>query len=172
MSPLLHRSAMRTTDWAPAGPSPAPPTVRCREIYEAAAALGRRPRRAAGTPGILPAQSSQRSACFEPRRASEYVIRITAPLASSTSLPQLSQTSTVFLATNSSFERKCEPNSTLPGAPLVFATIAAGSASPAPPDRARSSVRSRSANAAVGNRRSFAHRDTVRSPPARYRTRA
>ena len=40
---------------------------------QAAAAFGRRPRRAAAWPGILPAQSSQRSACFEPRRASVYV---------------------------------------------------------------------------------------------------
>jgi hypothetical protein len=49
-------------------------------------------------PGMFPAQSSQRSACFAPRRASVYVTRRTAPLPSSTSLPQLSQTSTVFLA--------------------------------------------------------------------------
>ena len=35
-----------------------------------AAALGRRPRRAAGRPGIWPAQSSQRSAALAPRRAS------------------------------------------------------------------------------------------------------
>ena len=36
----------------------------------AAAVFGRRPRRAAARPGIVPAQSSQRSATFEPRRAS------------------------------------------------------------------------------------------------------
>ena len=61
-------------------------------------ARGRRPRRAAARPGIFPAHSSQRSATFEPRRASEYVTRSDAPWASSTSLPQLSQTSTVFRA--------------------------------------------------------------------------
>src|SRR3954464_13602194 len=47
---------------------------------------------------MLPAQSPQRSACFAPRRASEYVIRITAPCCSSTSLPQLSQTRMVLRA--------------------------------------------------------------------------
>src|SRR5215471_10058372 len=61
--------------------------------------FGRRPRRAAARPGILPAQLSQRSACFAPRRASVYVTRITAPFPSSTSFPQLSHTSTVFRAT-------------------------------------------------------------------------
>ena len=61
--------------------------------------FGLRPRRATARPGVRPAQVSQRSACFAPRRASVYVTRITAPLASSTSLPQLSQTSTVFRAT-------------------------------------------------------------------------
>jgi hypothetical protein len=60
--------------------------------------FGRRPRRAAGWPGIEPAQSPQRSACLAPRRASEYVIRITAPFASSTSLLQLSQTRIVLRA--------------------------------------------------------------------------
>ena len=64
-----------------------------------AAAFGRRPRLATAWPGILPAQASHRSACFEPRRASVKLIRITAPLASSTSLPQLSQTSLVTRAT-------------------------------------------------------------------------
>jgi len=47
---------------------------------------------------MLPAQSPQRSACFAPRRASEYVIRITAPFASSTSLLQLSHTRIVLRA--------------------------------------------------------------------------
>jgi len=60
--------------------------------------LGLRPRLAAGWPGIEPAHSPQRSACLAPRRASEYVIRITAPCASSTSLPQLSQTRIVLRA--------------------------------------------------------------------------
>src|SRR6202008_4375818 len=61
--------------------------------------FGLRPRRAAARPGIPPAQSSQRAACLAPRRASVYVTRITAPLPSSTSVPQLSHTSTVFRAT-------------------------------------------------------------------------
>ena len=61
--------------------------------------FGLRPRRAAARPGMLPAQSSQRSAAFAPRRASVYVTRITAPLPSSTSFPQLSHTSTVLRAT-------------------------------------------------------------------------
>jgi hypothetical protein len=66
--------------------------------YAAEADFGLRPRRATVRPGIDPAQSSQRSACFEPRRASVYVTRSAAPFPSSTSLPQLSQTRTVFLA--------------------------------------------------------------------------
>src|SRR5436189_6424770 len=65
----------------------------------AAADFGRRPRRATTWPGILPAQASQRSACLEPRRASVKLMRITAPLTSSTSFPQLSQTSLVTRAT-------------------------------------------------------------------------
>src|SRR5919197_5833499 len=64
----------------------------------AVAALGRRPRLATAVPGILPAQSSQRSACFEPRRASAKLIRITAPRPSATSFEQLSQTSRVTRA--------------------------------------------------------------------------
>ena len=75
---------------------------RLRSYAAVAAAFGRLPRRAVGVPGIFPAQSSQRSACLAPRRASVYVRRRVAPFPSSTSLPQLSQTSTVFLATNSS----------------------------------------------------------------------
>jgi len=63
-----------------------------------AADFGLRPRRAAGRPGILPAQSSQRSAAFAPLRASVYVTRIPAPLPSPTSLPQLSHTRMVFRA--------------------------------------------------------------------------
>jgi hypothetical protein len=66
--------------------------------YADACALGLRPRRAAARPGIFPAHSSQRSATFEPRLASEYVTRSEAPCASSTSRPQLSQTNTVFRA--------------------------------------------------------------------------
>src|SRR5580765_1559230 len=66
----------------------------------AAADLGRRPRRATAWPGIFPAQASQRSACFEPRRPSVKLMRITAPFASSTSLPQLSHTSLVTRATD------------------------------------------------------------------------
>src|SRR4029453_7496519 len=67
-----------------------------------AAAFGRRPRLAAARPGILPAQLSQRSAALAPRRASVYVTRMAAPLPSSTSFPQLSQTRTVFRAKRSS----------------------------------------------------------------------
>src|SRR5918999_485443 len=63
-----------------------------------AAALGLRPRRAAARPGILPAQSSHKSAALAPRRASVYVTRMPAPFPSPTSLPQLSQTSTVLRA--------------------------------------------------------------------------
>src|SRR5213076_999299 len=64
----------------------------------AAADFGRRPRRAAARPGIPPAQSSHRSACFAPRRASAKLIRITAPRPSATSFEQLSQTSLVTRA--------------------------------------------------------------------------
>src|SRR5262245_9629984 len=71
-----------------------------RESSYAAALLGRRPRRATAWPGIFPAQASQRSACFDPRRASVKLIRMTAPFASSTSLPQLSHTSLVTRATD------------------------------------------------------------------------
>ena len=64
----------------------------------AEADFGLRPRRATARPGIEAEQSSQRSACFDPRRASVNVIRSIAPFPSSTSLPQLSQTRTVFRA--------------------------------------------------------------------------
>src|SRR3954468_24970281 len=61
--------------------------------------FGLRPRRAAARPGISPAQSSQRSATFDPRRASVNVTRNAAPLFSPTSLPHLSHTRTVLRAT-------------------------------------------------------------------------
>ena len=61
--------------------------------------FGLRPRRATALPGIVPAQPSQRSAAFAPRRASLNVTRMTAPLPSSTSAPQLSHTRIVFRAT-------------------------------------------------------------------------
>jgi hypothetical protein len=64
----------------------------------AATDFGLRPRRATEIPGSFPAQPSQRSACFAPRRASEYVRRIVAPFASPTSVPHMSQTRTVFRA--------------------------------------------------------------------------
>jgi hypothetical protein len=64
----------------------------------AAADFGRRPRRAAAWPGIWPAQLSQRSACFEPRRASVKFRRMVAPFPSLISLPQLSHTRTVLRA--------------------------------------------------------------------------
>ena len=54
---------------------------------------------ATAAPGIPPAQESQRSAAFAPRRASLNVVRNTAPFPSSTSLPHESQTSTVSRAT-------------------------------------------------------------------------
>src|SRR5256886_15125086 len=76
---------------------PAKPDV-LRAAQAAVADFGRRPRRAAAWPGIWPAQLSQRSACFEPRRASMKLSLIVAPFPSSTSLPQLSQTSTVLRA--------------------------------------------------------------------------
>jgi hypothetical protein len=86
-----------------AAASPVQPSyARCwageRRSYAAAADLGLRPRRATAVPGILAAQSSQRSACFAPRRASEKLIRITAPRPSATSFEQLSQTSRVTRA--------------------------------------------------------------------------
>ena len=99
-----------------------------RERY-ATAVFGRLPRRAAGVPGIFVAQSSHRSACFAPRLASVYVSRRTAPLPSSTSLPQLSQTSTVFLATNSSFEREIDA--------VILRSLAAGAYSPGSKQRKR-----------------------------------
>ena len=46
------------------------PEVARKASYAAAAVFGLRPRLAAARPGIWPAQLSQRSACFEPRRAS------------------------------------------------------------------------------------------------------
>src|SRR4051794_19818125 len=61
--------------------------------------FGLRPRRATAVPGIDAAQSSQRSACFAPRRASVNGTRNVAPRASATSLLQLSQTRTVLRAT-------------------------------------------------------------------------
>jgi hypothetical protein len=64
----------------------------------AAADFGLRPRRATALPGIPPAQPSQRSAAFAPRRASVNVTRMTAPFPSSTSAPHLSQTRIVFRA--------------------------------------------------------------------------
>jgi hypothetical protein len=45
-----------------------------------------------------PAQPSHKSACFAPRRASLKVIRMIAPFASPTSVPQESHTRTVFRA--------------------------------------------------------------------------
>ena len=52
----------------------------------------------AGWPGISPAQSSQRSACFAPRRASVKSGASSRPFPRRLRVPQLSQTSTVFLA--------------------------------------------------------------------------
>ena len=75
------------------------PRLTARHARPYAADFGLRPRRATATPGIAPAQLSQRSAAFAPRLASVNVMRITAPFPSLTSLPQVSQTSTVFRAT-------------------------------------------------------------------------
>ena len=72
---------------------------KCALSEDQASDLGLRPRRATAAPGIPPAQESQRSAAFAPRRASLNVTRSTAPFPSSTSLPQESQTRTVFRAT-------------------------------------------------------------------------
>src|SRR5204862_3541902 len=93
--------------------------------YAAAADFGLRPRRAAGWPGMPPAQSSQRSACLAPRRASEYVIRITAPRASSTSLPHLSQTRIVLLAMSEKLAEMPVEITRQP-APVEYATTGAG----------------------------------------------
>ncbi len=65
---------------------------------------GRRPRRATGVPGSFWPQSSHRSACLEPRRASCQVRRMTAPFPSSTSLPHWSHTRIVFRAKSSSLK--------------------------------------------------------------------
>jgi len=65
---------------------------------QAAADFGFRPRLATALPGIPPAQLSQRSAAFAPRRASVNVTRIIAPFPSSTSDPHLSHTRIVFRA--------------------------------------------------------------------------
>ena len=67
--------------------------------------FGLRPRLATAAPGIEPAHGSHKSAALAPRRASLNVTRITAPLPSSTSVPHLSQTSTVFRATIPSIQR-------------------------------------------------------------------
>ena len=68
-------------------------------LYVAVTAFGLRPRRATAWPGMPPAQSSQRSACFEPLRASVKLRRMSAPLPSATSFEHLSQTRIVFRAT-------------------------------------------------------------------------
>ena len=68
------------------------------ELFQTVADLGRRPRRATACPGVFPAQLSQRSACFAPRRASVQVRRSVAPFPSPTSVPQLSHTNTVLRA--------------------------------------------------------------------------
>src|SRR5947209_7651428 len=100
-------------------------------------------------------------------------MRIVAPFDSSTSPPQLSQTSTVFLATL--FLLDCErvlrilnetrQQTMRPPARGESATTEAGSAAPAPPDRAIYRVRGRRANGAAENPRSFARRDTARRRP-------
>src|SRR5205085_11888824 len=98
--PVEHERLRRALQKCGEAGSPASPRG-----AHAAADLGRRPRRAAAWPGILPAHESQRSACLAPRRASEYVTRNVAPLPSSTSFPQLSQTSTVLRANEILLER-------------------------------------------------------------------
>src|SRR4051794_5079125 len=142
-----------------------------RETSYAAADFGRRPLRATAWPGILPAQASHRSACFDPRRASVKLMRITAPLASSTSLPQLSHTSLVTRATDFLLEfgvrlpvslakaRRIRPRL----GPAGFSRSEAGSGGPVLPGRDRCPARERRANGPDGNLRSFFRRDTARS---------
>src|SRR3954451_5844194 len=141
-----------------------------RETSYAAADFGRRPRRATAWPGIFPAHASQRSACFEPRRASVKLIRITAPFASSTSLPQLSHTSLVTRATDFLLEFGAAWALSLAKgrgirrrhAPAGFSTNEAGSTGLVLPGRGRCRGRGRHANVAGGNLRSFCRRDTGR----------
>src|SRR5436190_11798458 len=143
-----------------------------RETSYAAADFGRRPLRATAWPGILPAQASQRSACFEPRRASVKLMRITAPFASSTSLPQLSHTSLVTRATDFLLEfgaASCVSLAKAPGirrrlVPAEFSRSEADSRGLVLPGLGRCCARARCANAVVGNLRWFCRRDTGRSP--------
>src|SRR5215212_3362316 len=92
---------------------------------------------------------------------------MTAPLLSSTSLPQLSQTSTVLRATNSPPSTNNGVDTTPRGGRGEFGTNEGARASPAPPRPARYRERSRHANGVVGNRRSFCRRDTARQRRAR-----
>jgi hypothetical protein len=142
-----------------------------KRLNYAAADLGRRPRRATAWPGIFPAHASHRSACFEPRRASVKLMRITAPFASSTSLPQLSHTSLVTRATDFLLEFGAAWGLSLAKAleirlqlsPAEFSRSEAGSRGPVLPGRGRCRGRVQHANVAGGNLRSFCRRDTGRS---------
>ena len=99
----LSRPGLRRRKDAPSeesgGSSGRDPSPRRVRSAAQASDFGLRPRRATACPGIPPAQESQRSACFAPRRASLNVTRRTAPFPSPTSVPHVSQTRTVFLAT-------------------------------------------------------------------------
>ena len=137
--------------------------------------IRRRPTSGAGRAGrpagraSFPAHSSQRSACFAPRRASVNVTRSVAPFDSPTSLPQLSQTRTVFRATNSSWERdRVVPilvEITLLSWMTEFATTEAAREAPSPRPRGRPGDRALPANSSAGNPRWFSRRDTARRPP-------
>ena len=142
-------------------------------IRYAAAAFGRRPRRAAACPGMFAAQSSQRSACLAPRRASVKLRRKTAPLPSPTSLAQLSQTSTVFRANVSSFKgvrkrhriEKDACKATQPRVRVESARSAASSAMPVPPDRVPYPAPARRADAGGGSPRSCVRPGIARRRP-------
>src|SRR3954447_24686413 len=94
---------------------------------------------------------------------------MTAPLPSSTSAPQLSQTSTVFLAID---EMVAEKAKEIRRRPVLdeYAMTEAGSGAPAPRHPGRHRGRRRRANAGDGNPRAFVLRDTGRSPQARRTT--
>src|SRR5512146_2426126 len=100
-------------------------------------------------------------------------MRIVAPFASSTSLPQLSQTSTVFRATFSSFASTLPPQddsqsrteTTQRRASRLYVPSEGAGGEPVLPDAGRYLWRRRRANGGVDNRRSFSSRDTDRQQP-------
>src|SRR5262245_58096848 len=98
-------------------------------------------------------------------------MRITAPFASSTSLPQLSHTSLVTRATDFLLEFGAIPGVSLTKAtrirrrlvPVGFSTNEAGSRGPVLPGQDPRPARVPPVNVAAGNLRSFCRRDTARS---------